>query len=145
MALDLFKFVDCLFDVNQYKNVTNQDKKSNFFMVQRFMSIKFPLEADFLNVIGINEIHVMDHWHRVLTKKYHSKPGWIYTKSQKKEKIKNKIDSIDKETISIYLKLKKMDRRDFDFKLLINQDDLVEELKKLEVSIKNNSDFFKDI
>lgn len=143
MALELFDFVDRIFNKKKFTaaDCTNSDKKKHFFMAQRFISIKYPVEANNFNRVDINQVGIMNIWNGVLDRLHGQKPSWIFIKVDKKdkakEKIKDKIASFDSEVISFYLKNKKMDRRDFDFLVSINPDELSEELKKIENHLKN--------
>lgn len=136
----LFDFIDCLFDKGRYKACTNAEKKKHFFMAQRFISIKYPSEANNFNIIGVNQVAVMDTWSRILSRLHSSKPNWIYTKTIKTEKAekKDKVLEMDDEVIQFYLKRNKMDRRDFDFLSKIDNEGLHAELKRIENYLKES-------
>lgn len=136
----LFDFINAMFDRNQYATIPDSIKRKHFFMVQRFMSIKFPVEADNLNRLGINQIAVMNFWHMILTKRFSRVPGWMYVKSKKSKNSgeKDKIDKFKPDLIKFYIKGKKMDRRDFLFCKELFPDQLYEELKNLEKIVKDN-------
>lgn len=139
--MELFEFVDSLFDAQKYKKCTNADKKKHFFMAQRYMSINYPIESNNFNKIGINYVAVMDTWNRILTKMFKTKPGWTYTKAIKTAKadVKDKVLDISDEAISFYLKRNKMDRRDFDFLSKIDNEGLYQDLKKIETHFKDSA------
>ena len=59
-------------------------------MVNRFMSIKFPANAQLFNINGINGANVIDSWQKV-TSRFNKVPFWIYTKTKSSKKnIKDK-------------------------------------------------------
>lgn len=139
--MDLFEFIDTLFSKEKYAIVPDSIKNKHFFMTQRFMSIRYPMEANNFNVIGINQVIAMDFWHMILAKRFTKKPFWIFTKTKKsKDKEKShKIEKMNLKLVNFYLKNKKMDRRDFEFLKEIYPDKLHEELKRIEKTVKDNS------
>ncbi len=83
MAVELFDLVKIMFsDPNKYQKLSANDRGRNFFMIQRFMSIKFPTTAQQLNRNGINPIAVVDLW-QLVASRFSKVPGWIYTKTKK--------------------------------------------------------------
>lgn len=73
-----------------WKKVNDRDKAKNFFMVNRICSIRFPLQANALNHIKIQPDKSIDFWKIFLTSQEKSSPSWIWTKSIKKDKVKEK-------------------------------------------------------
>ncbi len=136
MAVALFDFIDALFDKKKYKEMKTQDKNSNFFMVQRFLSIRYPIEASQLNLISINKERVMDFWHMYLTQKYTRKPSWLYTKvNPSKKKEKDIFDKIKSETIQYYMERFELDPRDFNTLKQIFPQELLEDLKIIQSNL----------
>jgi hypothetical protein len=141
--MELFDFITALFDKKEYAEISDNIKKKHFFMVQRMMSIKYPLEANNFNILNINHVSAVDFWHMVLTMTYSRKPNWLYTKSEKKNKnaIKDKIDKFKPDLINFWLRKKKIDERDFLFMKEVLSEDLYIELKRLEkITSDNNID-----
>lgn len=103
--MELFDFLDALFSKEKWKNVTDNDKYKFSFMAHRFISIKYPVEANNSHVVGLgkkNSARIMDHWHRFLSKTYKGKPNWMRTKSGKKQQVKDVLKGVPKEAISKY-------------------------------------------
>jgi hypothetical protein len=109
--MELFEFMKVMFsDPKRYKTLRNSDKARHHFMVQRFMSIKFPTTAQQLNRNGINGWAVMDLWSLVALRFKGRVPGWIYTKTKKQTK--EKTWKPDPEIASIWMKRTGMSQRD---------------------------------
>lgn len=136
--MQLFDFIDCLFSKEKWKTVSEVDKRSNFFMVQRFLSIQFPLECNVFNDNGISKEKALDYWNIVLCNRYRSKPSWIFTKQNPLKNIKDKsFDKIEKETISYYLEKYFLKMRDFEFLKKYFLEELLVELEAIQKCLKN--------
>lgn len=112
----LFDFVKIMFTKpNQYKEVKNFNKKRHHFMINRFFAIKFPSNAQLFNINGINGNSVIDSWYMV-SSRFKSVPGWIYTKTKKpsKKPTNSKKEYIPKEeTIKFFLEKNEIGMREF--------------------------------
>ena len=81
--MELFELVKIMFtDSTRYSTLKNSDKSKNFFMINRFFAIKFPMTANSLNRIGMNSWAVIDLW-QLVASRFSKVPGWIYTKTKK--------------------------------------------------------------
>ena len=112
--MQLFDLVRVMFtDPKKYKEVKNNDKAKNQFMINRFMAINFPEQAQLLNRNGINGIGIIDTW-QFVTSRFKRVPGWIYTKT-KKTKAQEKLEfKYSEDLVSLYLKINEISKRDFD-------------------------------
>ena len=92
--MQLFDLIKKMFSDKNWDDVGKNDKAKNFFMVNRIMSINFPLQANHFNHIKINPSSSVDWWHGTLINLYTKPPYWIYTKTKKKEsqEVKSKKD-----------------------------------------------------
>lgn len=96
--MELFDIVKKIFDPSEksWREVSKYDKTRNFFMLNRIMSIKFPVQSNLFNHTKISPDSVVDWWWDNLSKKTGKPPFWIYTKTKKSTKIqdetKSKID-----------------------------------------------------
>jgi len=112
--MQLFDLVRVMFtDPKKYKEVKNNDKAKNQFMINRFMAINFPEQAQLLNRNGINGIGVIDTW-QFVTSRFKKVPGWIYTKTKKTKAQEQKEFKYSEELVSLYLKINEISRKDFD-------------------------------
>lgn len=137
MAVQLFDFIDSLFNSKKYQNNTAADKRQSFFMTERMMSIHYPLQVEQLNVLDINKERIMDFWSRYLSGSYNRKPGWIFTKvnpSSKKENKKDNFSKIKQPTIDYFLSKNMLDERDYN---TLKRDYPEELLEELEIIQKN--------
>lgn len=131
MAIQLFDFIDSLFNPKKYQTNTTVDKRQSFFMTERMMSIHYPSQVEQLNVLDINKERVMDFWASYLSKSYSRKPGWIFTKinpSSKKETKKDNFSKIKQSTIDYFLAKNMLDIRDYDILKRDYPEELLEEL-----------------
>jgi hypothetical protein len=84
--MELFDILKSFFSDKAWKEVSKVDKSRNFFMINRIMSISFPLQGNAFNNTKIEPAHVIDYWRKSLTVKYKTTPQWFFTKTKKKEK-----------------------------------------------------------
>lgn len=112
--MQLFDLVRVMFtDPKKYREVKNSDKAKNQFMINRFMAINFPEQAQLLNRNGINGIGVIDTW-QFVTSRFKKVPGWIYTKTKKTKAQEQKEFKYSEELVSLYLRINEISRKDFD-------------------------------
>ena len=82
--MNLFDLIKSIFKKgNEWDKISNAEKARNFFMVNRIMSIQFPIQANQFNKLKINPYPVVDWWHRSMTGHYKTQPQWIFTKTNK--------------------------------------------------------------
>jgi hypothetical protein len=84
--MQLFDIVKSIFSVDQklWNSIGKNDKARNFFMVNRIMSIQFPVQANQFNKIKISPVPVIDWWHDTLSHRFKKPPSeWIYAKTKK--------------------------------------------------------------
>ena len=94
----------------RFKDVTNGDKKKNFFILQRFFSINYPLHAQAFNRLKIDPVSTINFWQQFMSNIYNRVPFWIYTKGAKKHKeAKEKKLDIKEATIKKYSKFYRLD------------------------------------
>lgn len=82
--MELFDLIKTIFKPEKdWNKVTRNDKTRNFFMVNRIMSIQFPIQANQFNHTKISPKPVVDWWHANLSRYYTKTPNWIFTKTKK--------------------------------------------------------------
>lgn len=93
--MQLFDIVKNIFSTNTktWKSVGKIDKSRNFFMINRIMSIQFPIQANQFNKLKVNPPLVVDWWRDTLSHRFSKPPTWIYTKTKKADKVE-KDDSV---------------------------------------------------
>jgi len=109
--MKLFDFIKVLFGRDlQWEKLKGYDKSKNSFMVNRFMSIKFPMQANMFNALKIDPIGQAEAW-RMVASKFNRVPGFIYTKTKASKKIKTWVP--DPKALEFYLKINEIGERDF--------------------------------
>lgn len=129
MAVKLFDLIDSMWDDTKWEKISESDKRTHYFMIQRFMSIMYIDETSRMNLEQINYARVVDFWREVMKRRYKSKPQFLFTKTKKLEKEKEKKIAVDESVISFYMKHNELDRRDFDMLFKMFPDALNDELK----------------
>jgi hypothetical protein len=85
-----------------YKNISGLDKRKNFFIITRRLSIQFPLQSHVLQHLKIDEVNVIDFWQTFLSNKYKKVPYWMYTKGVKKVKESKEDKEVSEKLIREY-------------------------------------------
>jgi hypothetical protein len=108
---------------NDWKYIDDSDKKKYFFIFNRYMSKKYPEQAQFLNDKLLDEVLGMNLIYAFLSKKTY--PRWFWSKSEKKAE---KISFSQKDLVSLQTKL---DIKESEMELLVkyHSDEVKEELK----------------
>ena len=85
--MQLFDIIKLIFNNKQkeWKSVGKIDKSRNFFMINRIMSIQFPVQANQFNKLKVVPAPVVDWWHDTLSARFSKPPVWLYTKTKKSE------------------------------------------------------------
>lgn len=132
----LFDFVKIMFTKrDSYANVKESSKKRHHFMINRFMSIKFPANAQLFNFNGINGSKVIDSW-QMVTSRFNKVPGWIYTRTKSSNKnVKEKYQPSD-EALRFYMEKNEIGKREVEELKEFNKEQFYSDLKKLENQIK---------
>lgn len=132
MVIKLFDLIDSMWDDTKWEKISESDKRTHYFMIQRFMSIMYIDETSRMNLEQINYARVVDFWREVMKRRYKSKPQFLFTKTKKLEKEKEKKIAVDQAVIDFYMKHNELDRRDFDMLFKMFPDALNDELKMYE-------------
>mgnify|MGYP003129167583 FL=1 len=109
--MKLFDYIKVLFGKDQeWKKLKGYDKSKNSFMTNRFMSIKFPIQANMFNALKIDTIGQAEAW-RMVASKFNRVPGFIYTKTKSSKKVKEW--EPNPKALETYLKINEKGERDF--------------------------------
>ena len=110
--MKLFDYIKVLFSTPQHwDNLKPYDKAKNSFMVNRFMGIKFPLQANLFNVLKTDPVGAAESW-RMVASKFNRVPGWIYTRVRKTKKEKRWEPK--QEAVDFYLKVNEIGKREYE-------------------------------
>ena len=111
--MKLFDYIKVLFGKDvQWDKVTNYDKSKNSFMTNRFMSIKFPIQANLFNSLKTDPVGQAEAW-RLVASKFNRVPGFIYTKVKKAPKDKSKAWVPDPKALELYMKYNEIGEREY--------------------------------
>lgn len=137
--IQLFDYVKLIFSKNEkeWKDLKDTDKSKNFFMLNRFMAIQFPVQASYLCHYKINPVSVSDYWHRSLSSRFTSTPKWIYAKTVKKKDQEKSLDLPSSEIVKWYCEKNEMSRKDFDWHVKFFGEKFTKELRDLEKILKS--------
>ena len=109
--MKLFDYIKVLFGRDlQWNKLKGYDKSKNSFMTNRFMSIKFPIQANMFNALKIDPIGQAEAW-RMVASKFNRVPGFIYTKTKSSKKVKKWEPNT--KALEMYLKINEIGDRDF--------------------------------
>jgi len=137
--IQLFDYTKLVFSKNEkeWEKLKDNDKARNFFMLNRFMSIKYPVQASILSHYKVDPVSVSDYWHRTMKNLYSSSPSWIYAKTKKRADVEKKLDLPSNEMIKWYCEKNEMTRKDFDQTVKFHGEKFLAELKTLEKILKS--------
>lgn len=128
--VDFITLANIIFkDKDKYKYVSDEEKETNFFMLNRKFAIKYLKQAQFFNNKNIDKASSIDIWYQIFYKTTNGTPQWWWqTKQNKSPKIKSEFNNNDLKLIKEYYELS-----DNDIKFLINyySDNLKEDIKRL--------------
>lgn len=136
--IQLFDYTKLMFTANEkrWKELKDTDKNRNFFMMNRFLSIKYPVQVSLLSHFRINSAAVSDYWHSVLTKLYKTQPSWIFAKTKKKATEDKKKNLPSEAMIKWWCQKHEISRRDFDDSVNFFGDSFLDEVRDLEKVLK---------
>lgn len=131
--MQLFDYIKVLFGKDsEWDNVSAYDKSRNSFMSNRFMAIKFPIQANLFNSLKTDAVGQAEAW-RMVASKFNKVPGFIYTKIRKQPD--EKVWKPDPKIVEVYMKLNEIGQREFDEALKYNQSQIKASIKLLEKQI----------
>lgn len=137
--MELFDFIKIIFtNPQEYSSITPGEKRKHYFMLQRRFAINFPMQANVLQHLKINQAAVIDFWQKYLRETYKGYyPKWLYTKGIKKaQEVKEKKQNVSNELIKEYCKYMKIDSKTIKDALQFYENEMVNELKEFEKILK---------
>ncbi len=127
----LFDFIRVFFNEPQnYKKLTRHQKAKHAFMMNRFCSIKYPVQAALFNKVGMDPAGLVDCW-QMVAQQYKKTPSWIFTKTNKNQK-DTKEYSPEDEILDMYLQINEIGMKEYKDALKYNETIVVNDLKTLE-------------
>lgn len=129
---DIFELINTMFKPSEFKKIPMHERAKHFFMISRFSSIKYPVQASYFNHIKINPGQVVSFWQETWSRAYSRTPDWMYVKTKKAKEKKKAEQPISDETSELYCEKFQMSQRDFKDSLEILGDSFIEEVKMFE-------------
>jgi len=137
--MQLFDYIKVLFGTDQqWDGLNGYDKTKNSFMTNRFMSIKFPVQADMFNRLGTDPVGQAESW-RMVARKFSRVPSFIYTKTSSKGK-KQPEWVPDPKALEFYLKINEIGMREFELALKHDPETVMASINKLKSQIADDRD-----
>ena len=130
----LFDITKIIFEKpGEWTDISKGEKKKNFFAIQRRFSLQFPMQANALQSIHINQVGVIDFWQSFMRKMYQRTPSWMYTKGIKKTKESQELKTkVSEKIITEYARAYNLDRKAVVDALFFYNKEMVQELKVYE-------------
>ena len=139
MALELFDTINCMFaNPAEFKKLSLHERGRHFFMINRFCSIKFPIQAAYMNNIKIHPGQAVTYWQETIGKMYTKTPSWMYTKVSKKKADKSGIN-VSEAAMNYYCQKNQISRKVLDEAIQFVGEPMIKELKDLENLMVKNS------
>jgi hypothetical protein len=139
--MDLFTMIKHLFSHKQieWDKIKRNDKAKNYFMINRFFAIQFPVQAQAVNRNGIDGAAIVDMW-KVVGSKFTKPPGWIYTKTKKSKNntALPKLKEYPKHLVDMYLKVNKIGLEDYRILLENHPKEMKKHFERLDKIISND-------
>lgn len=133
--MELFEFIRVIFeDPQRYKKLKPYEKSKFFFMLNRYMAITYPMQANMFNMLNVDPVAATDYWQRNMSKLFRKMPNWIYVKTAKDKTAKKNYPS--DEAIKMYLNKMEMSKRDLQYAEKLYGMIVYEPMLKLDVHLK---------
>lgn len=142
----LFDFIKKMFlqdGGKTWEGVTPYEKQRNAFMVNRFMSIKYPLSASNLNALKCDGVGVVETWRHYIGRATGGRiPSWVYTKTSKAKK-DSPLAKVSKEAKLYWCNLHECGFRDLEEQYKYNPT-VLDDLKYIEDNLLNVKPYKED-
>lgn len=129
--MKLFDYINVIFSANnaKWEEISELDMARNAFMLNRLMSIKFPIQAQMLNIMKISPVGQAQTW-RNIAKQFKRTPGFIYTKTKNMSSDKTK--KLNEDAVTMYMKFNEIGETEFKDAYRFNPDAVEEALEVIE-------------
>jgi len=135
---DLKHITDFIFkNKDEYKKLSDEDKKKFFFIINRKFARQYPYHAQVFNKKGINESSAMDIWYYFFIKKrVINTPKWYWFKLSGINKNKSN-DKYKKDEIDFIKKYYDLDDKSIEYLIKNHSIEMDDEIKKYRKFNKN--------
>jgi len=130
---DIFSMINNFFKPKEWSEYTNYDKSKSYFMINRYLSIKYPIQAAMLSWNNIKGDKVVEFWRRVVSRNFKTLPDWFFTKTKNvSTKEKDIFVEFDGEVIDLFYKMNECSYKELDELKKRFPNETYEELKKID-------------
>jgi len=131
--MELFDLLNAMFAKrHEFEKTTLHERGRHFFIVNRFMSIKYPVQAQFLNNTKIHPGNGVTYWADTVGKMFNRTPTWMFVKTKKAKEAKAAAQPVNEETIRYYCQKNQCSRRDVNTAMILVGEPFIEELQTLQ-------------
>lgn len=131
--MELFDFINSMFSKrDQFEKTTLHERGRHHFMISRFMAIKYPVQAQFLNHIKIHPGSTVTYWADTVGKMFNRTPNWMYVKTKKEKEKKAAAQPVNDATIRYYCQKNQCSHRDVDDAMRLIGEPFIQELQSLQ-------------
>lgn len=135
--MQLFDYIKVLFGKDDnWDKVSNYDKSRNSYMCNRFLSIKFPVQANLFNTLKTDPVGQAEAW-RMVASKFNKVPGFIYTKVKKQPNEKEWVPP--PKAVELYMKFNEIGQREFGEAIKYNLPQVKAAINLLEKQLGNDA------
>jgi len=131
--MELFETINSMFaNPSAFQKTSLHERGRHLFMVNRLFSIKFPVQAQYLNHTKIHPGNAVTYWSETVGKMFSKTPGWMYVKTKKAREEKAKAQPISETTIKYYCQKNQCSRRDVETAMILVGQPFLDELRSLQ-------------
>lgn len=137
--MELFDLLNSMFSKRDEFNKTSLHERGRHnFMVNRFMAIKYPVQAQFLNHTKIHPGNAVTYWADTVGKMFSRTPSWMFVKTKKEKEKKAAAQPVNDATIRYYCQKNMCSRRDVEEAMKMFGEPFIQELAQLQKLIEKN-------
>ena len=137
--IPLFDYMKLIFsrDEKKWNELSDMDKSRNFFMMNRFLSIRYPVQVHALSLLRTNPSAASDYWHRTMSTLHDTTPTWIYAKTKKKDEKEKKLELPSDSMIRWWCEKNESSKEDFIQNVNFFGETFIKEIRSLEKILKS--------
>lgn len=121
--------IPIFFRSQDYKKLSNKDKDSNSWLLNRWCSIQHPTISAELSRNGVNSVALVDFWQMVLSRHYKHMPNWSLSKENSQI---NDEYIPSKEAITMFCNMNRCGLKEYKDAMVLNEDKMLKELQEIE-------------
>lgn len=130
---DLFGFIKTMTgNPKEFNKTKLHERGKHFFMINRLMSISFPVQASYFNHIKINGGQVVSFWQQLLSSKYTTTPKWMWVSTRKEKEKKKALQPVSDSLIKEYCEKYQISQREVNDALKMFPEEMRNELLQFE-------------